>query len=158
MKEIKAFENKIEGYKSVVDLLQNSARQSTFSKIMRNPKAFDFYTKLPEMVFFNGLLSFILSNWKPITKTALEPAEQLLLVLMKLRLGLFNDDLAHRFEIGAGTVSQIFREWLSRMAFALSGFIKQLSKETIKNTLPEWFPRANSRRCHQYYRLFRDFY
>lgn len=106
-------------------------------------KAFDFYTKLPEVLFFNNLSSFILSNWKPITKTALEPAEQLLLVLMKLRLGIFNEDIAHRFDIGSGTASQIFREWLSRMADVLSVYIRQPSRETMKNTLPRCFLEGN---------------
>lgn len=143
MNDIKALEKQNEGYKSLVNLLQSSAKQSAYSKIMRNLKVFDFYTKLPEVLFFQSLLSLILSNWKPITKTALEPAECLLLVLMKLRLGLFNDDIAHRFDIGSGTVSQIFREWLSRMAFVLSFYIKQPSRETIRNTLPRCFIEEN---------------
>ncbi|KAG0417045.1 hypothetical protein HPB47_005927, partial [Ixodes persulcatus] len=45
-------------------------------------------------------------------QTFLEPEEQLVMVLMRLRLGLLTEDLACRFRIPASSVSVIFHRWL----------------------------------------------
>ena len=51
----------------------------------------------------------------PITKDGrprkLSLEQEFLLTLMKLRLNLLNDDLAFRFQISSGKVSQIFITW-----------------------------------------------
>lgn len=143
MEDIKRLEQQNQGYKSQTNILQRSAKQSLSLRILDNLKMFVFYTKLPNIAFFYGLLAFILDNWKPATKTALSHSEQLLLVLMKLRLGLLNEDLSYRFTVGKGTVSSVFREWIARMAFVLSTFIRQPSQKTIKKNLPLCFLKAN---------------
>ena len=38
--------------------------------------------------------------------------QEFVMVLMKLRLGLFNRDLAYRFNISSSVVSEIFRMWI----------------------------------------------
>ena len=59
------------------NVLQNSAKEMASSRIMRNEKMLEFYTKLKNVAFFNALLSLVISSWKAETKTLLEPAEQL---------------------------------------------------------------------------------
>ena len=58
---------------------------------------------------------------------------------MKLRLNLINDDLALRFKISAGKVSQIFITWIKLMSRELSCLIIWPSKMQIRTTLPECF-------------------
>ena len=77
--------------------------------------------------------------WQPQIKVALEPCEQLLLVLMKLRLGLLNLDLACRFQIGVGTVSKVFHAWLDILSVNLNKLIIWPSKKQIKKNLPQSF-------------------
>lgn len=105
-------------------------------------KKCSYFIQICHVLFFQGLLAFVMSNWKPVT-SSLDYFEQLMLVLIKLRLGLLNEDLSYRFKIGKGTVSCIFREWIARMGFVLACFIKQSSRKTIKKKIPKCFLKAN---------------
>lgn len=94
-------------------LRERATSTTTFHSVMNlKPTIMKFYTGMENVGVFFAMLNFLLSFWKPITKVSLSPSEQFLLVLMKLRLGLKNQDLAVRFGIGLGSVSQIFHEWL----------------------------------------------
>ena len=57
-------------------------------------------------------------NDGPSRKLSLE--QKLLLTLMKIRFNLLNDDLAFRFQISNGKVSQIFITWIKLLAKELS--------------------------------------
>ncbi|CAN7936969.1 unnamed protein product [Ixodes hexagonus] len=84
---------------------------------------------------FTTLLSFILSFWQPET-THLLPQEQLVLVLMKLRLGLLNEDLACRFRVSTKTVSMVFHAWLEVLSINLVKLIVWPSKRAVRRNLP----------------------
>ena len=45
--------------------------------------------------------------------------DEFLLTMMKLRLGLFNKDIAMRFGISVSTVSKIFMTWINLMYIRL---------------------------------------
>ena len=49
--------------------------------------------------------------------------DEFLLMLLKLRLGLLNKDLAQRFDISVGLVSKNFHSWLRSSAEVLKSFI-----------------------------------
>lgn len=90
----------------------------TYDKIVnKDAKTLKFHTRLSSLVWnismFNAILNFLLQIWKPNIKVSLQPCEQFLLVLMKLRLGLLNKDPAWRFDIGVRTVSNVFHSWLN---------------------------------------------
>lgn len=79
----------------------------------------------------------------PITKSGpkrkLSLEQEMLLTLMKIRMNLLNDDLAHRFQISSGKVSQIFITWIKLMSKELSTLIIWPSRSQIRATLPECF-------------------
>ncbi|GFT74826.1 uncharacterized protein NPIL_143271, partial [Nephila pilipes] len=84
-----------------------------------------------------------LFDWKPCTKTFLDHSEQLLMVLMKLRLGLLHEDLAFRFKISKSTASCIFKEWIRRLAEFLEDFIDVPTKKVCRKRIPAQFMREN---------------
>ena len=62
------------------------------------------------------------------------------LVLIRLRLGLFEKDLATRFRVSVSTVSDIFRTWIRFMRYELQPrCILWPSKEQIKHYMPPVF-------------------
>ena len=70
----------------------------------------------------------------PPRKLTLE--QELLLTLMRLRLGLLLEDLAWRFNTSAGTASSIFITCVKLLSKELSWFIIWLSRPQIRSVLP----------------------
>lgn len=62
-----------------------------------------------------------------------------MIVMLRLRLNLLEDDLADRFGISQGTVSKILDRWLSVMASCLKPLIVWPDRETLRLTMPECF-------------------
>lgn len=71
--------------------------------------------------------------------------DHLLVVLMKLRLGLSNRDIAYRFKVSESTVSNILRSWLPVMANILKSIIKWPSKGAVLKNIKSF--RRHFKRC-----------
>lgn len=65
---------------------------------------------------------------------------------MKLKLGLFNKDLAYRFHISEQVVSRIFRRWLPAISRNVKFLIVWPERETIRKNLLACF-RRNVKNC-----------
>ena len=65
--------------------------------------------------------------------------QEFLLVLMKLRLGLFNRDLAHRFRVSLTSVSVIFRTWIRFLRAELECLIRLPPREVLQLHMPALF-------------------
>uniref|UniRef100_A0A672P1W6 DDE Tnp4 domain-containing protein n=1 Tax=Sinocyclocheilus grahami TaxID=75366 RepID=A0A672P1W6_SINGR len=106
--------------------------------ILNDDKHTHFYTGLPSISVFFTLLTYLTSIWNA-SSTILTLPEQFLVVLMKLRLGLTHQDLAFRFKVSCGTVSNIFHEWLDVMAKELQCLVQWPSRKEIRRNLPTLF-------------------
>ncbi|XP_021000780.2 uncharacterized protein [Parasteatoda tepidariorum] len=104
-------------------VFQCEKSRKSSSDVLSSDKQVNFFTKLKSIVLFRALLQWLTTGWKPAVKTKLSSESQLLIVFMKLRLGLLNQDLAYRFGVGSATVSRIFREWVEKMSVSLSSCI-----------------------------------
>lgn len=69
----------------------------------------------------------------------LQPIDELFLVLVRLRLGLLEQDLAHRFDIGIATVSRICVTWLKFLNQQLRPLITWPSRAVIDAHMPMQF-------------------
>ncbi|KAM7314239.1 uncharacterized protein ISCGN_004024 [Ixodes scapularis] len=65
--------------------------------------------------------------------------QQVLLTLMKLRLGLVYGDLSRRFGVSVSTVGNIFRAMLATLGRILRNVVVWLSRETIFRNVPQSF-------------------
>ncbi|XP_064185972.1 THAP domain-containing protein 5-like [Anguilla rostrata] len=99
--------------------------------ILSDDKRTHFYTGLPSASVFFTLLTYLTTTWNA-SSTILTLPEQFLVVLMKLRLGLTHQDLAFRFRVSCGTVSNIFHEWLEVMAKELQCLVRWPSRKYIR--------------------------
>lgn len=111
----------------------------TRDKVMESDKSVKFHTGLVSVHMFNSLLNMVLSIWQPATKTMLDAEQQLILVLMRLRLGLLAQDLACRFGISPCSVSVIFHSWLDVLAANLRRFIVWPSRKSVQAHRPAAF-------------------
>ena len=71
---------------------------------------------IPSYSVFVALLNFLVCVMFKHLSHGLSINDQFLLVLMKLRLAVPNQDLAYRFGINTSRVSQLFHEWIDVMA------------------------------------------
>ncbi|XP_051970115.1 uncharacterized protein si:dkey-56d12.4 [Xyrauchen texanus] len=68
-----------------------------------------------------------------------DPRDQLLMVLMKLRLNLLQEYLAEKFQVSQTTVSRTLSYWIDLMEENMKDYIPWLPSETIKARMPECF-------------------
>ena len=81
---------------------------------------------------------------KPGRKSKLSLEEQFFLVMVRLRLGLFEVDLADRFGVHPSTVSRIIITWLNLMYVKFQQLPAWLSRRKINRLMPpcfkKWYP------------------
>ena len=76
---------------------------------------------------------------KPGPSRKLSLQQEFLLTMMHLRLGLLTDDLAFRFQVSGGKISQTLITWIKLLSKELSCLIVWPSKARVKSTLPNCF-------------------
>lgn len=117
--------------------LQKVKKEQSFdiSDICHSEKFVKIYTGLQNGKLFDWLYNFIMedadilqyydqkSNQKKRITRKLSSKQAIFLVLVKLRLGLTDSDLAYRFSISQSTVSVILRTWLPFLSNQFSAFI-----------------------------------
>nr|XP_029135251.1 uncharacterized protein LOC114920865 isoform X1 [Labrus bergylta] len=116
--------------------LKEELQKSTFSytTVKCNIVQLIFLTGLTSVVF-EWLLTKITDSVEIICKK-LTVEDHLLVILMKLRLGLSNTDLAYRFKVSKTAISSILRSWVPAMALILKPLIKWPSKGAILKKMP----------------------
>ena len=129
--------------------------KSRFSYNNLTEREITFYTRLT-MQLFLWVLTKVSICAKLCVKT-MSMQDHLLLVLMKLRLGLLNRDLAFRFNMSDTSVSRIINQWIPNIANCLKGLIIWPENDITYSNIPEsfiarWletsFPKFNR---HEYY-------
>ena len=106
-----------------------------------------FYTGLPTYVSLMAIFRFAsVSVSASRNPQSLPLFQQFLLVLMKLRLDLFDNDLAYRFRTSQATVSRYFNKWIDIMFVRFQPLVKWPAREQIRLTMPSEF-RKNFRKC-----------
>ena len=115
---------------------------STYAtKIANDDRKTHFYTGLPSYNVFDILVSKL----SPVVAktgnvgSGMSPADELILVLMKLSQGTTNQDLAYRFNIDMSKVTKVFHLWIDVLAVNMKSFITWPDREMIVTTLPQCF-------------------
>ena len=106
-----------------------------------------FYTGLPTFSCLTAVFRFVSADVNPSKNPQSLPLlQQFLLVLMKLRLSLYDNDLAYRFGISQSTVSRYVNKWIDIMFVRFQPLIKWPTRDQIRLTMPTEF-RKNFRNC-----------
>ena len=98
---------------------------------------------LPQMVYWRGEKNIRSSGHKKTSDTRTKKVgqeDQFLLFLVRLRLGLMNEDLADRFRISPATSSSIFATWIKNLRAMLGdALLVWLPRGIIVENLPKIF-------------------
>lgn len=95
-----------------------------------------FYTGLPSFLSVLSLFT-LLKDYVPHShRNALTQFEEMMLFLVRLRLGSTLQDLAYRFSVSQPTASRIFDKWLDVCFDRLSSFVDWPEKEDVMRTMP----------------------
>ena len=106
-----------------------------------------FYTGLPTFVTLMAIFRFVSSHFgSSDTSRSLPHFQQFMLVLMKLRLNLFDKDLAYRFGISQASVSRYFNKWIGTMFIRLQPLVRWPRREELQLTMPVEF-KKHFKRC-----------
>lgn len=125
---------------NLIEMLQFELRATRPSERLQNDDhQVHFYTGLPSYSVFIALLNLLVGVMSKHLSHGLNVGDQFLLVLMKLRLAVPNQDLACRFGIIPSRVSQLFHQWIDVMSRELEQLIKWPHHEIVQKHLPDCF-------------------
>ncbi|XP_020787669.2 uncharacterized protein LOC110166720 isoform X2 [Boleophthalmus pectinirostris] len=145
--DYEALKRELEAVKSENQQLQDQLKLSKFGFDSLKDSTLCFFTGLESIQVFSWLLN-IIKRTGLVLKDGLNWENHLLLVLMKIRLGLDNKDLAQRFDLPSATVSKIIREWIPMLSLVLKPLIIWPSKNAVTANMPTCFkPKFENCRC-----------
>ena len=140
--------------------LQEKIKDNQFSVDNIPDSSFQFYTGFPSRAVFDQLLSFLnpgengenvvmvrgtvkseeKMNSKKIGRPRkLSPKIQFFLFLCRVRVGLFEEDLAHRFKMSVASVSNLVISWANFIYLRLGSLNIWPSKEMVQQSMPQSF-------------------
>lgn len=96
-----------------------------------------FYTGIHEWCVFIALFNLVVSDIHSSPK--LSKFEMFVLFFMKIRLNLFDEDLAYRFKVHRTTVSRTFKRILNLLAEKTKDLIKWPARDTLRLSMPMSF-------------------
>ena len=115
--------------------------------LSNDDKAVKYYTGLSSYEMLKCIFDFVTIGLPAgFFACTCSPFEQYIIILMKLRLNLGDQDLAYRFGIHQSTVSRYFNKWLDVLYKKLSVFVCWPERDQLMKTMPMEF-RSNFRKC-----------
>ena len=120
-------------------LPQEIHSKSLYSMIKKDKKLFNFYTTFPNHSIFLWVYSLVSGRELFVCSKLASKEEHLLLVLIKLKQGFLNADLAFRFSIRHSDVSRIYNSWIIELSNVLKFLIIWPECDALRNNLSNSF-------------------
>lgn len=98
-----------------------------------------FYTGLPNFFILKSVFELITEKMDFSLLSSLTPFQEFLVVLIRLRLNLLEQDLAYRFCVTQPKISTILSNWLPAMANRLRSFIRWPDRASLRASMPQAF-------------------
>jgi hypothetical protein len=130
--------------RSEVEILKSRVTNLSISEaeFKENGSKTKFYTGLPTFKVLMHVFSLVSCKIETSHRNNLSKFQEFLIVMMRLRLGLLEQDLAYRFGVTQPTVSTIFEKWIYVMSVRLEKLILWPEREILQATMPECFKAA----------------
>ena len=127
-------------------LLRKSHVSFSQASFENNDKKVRFFTGLPSYDILMAIFSHVSTYLSTGPRSVLSEFDQLIMVLLKLRLNLMDQDIAYRFGVHQTTVSRNFRKVMNVLYSRLKPLIRWPEREQLILTMPVDF-RSKFRRC-----------
>ena len=156
--DIKCMEERIEEMKEELRELkhENAALKFSLANIADNDKKVSFYTGFPtyaalmacfkflgpavnQLIYWNSKLDDTCETKRKGRPRTLAPIEEFFVVLVRLRLGLLEQDLADRFGLSCATISRIFTTWINFMYLKLKEIPLWPPRDIVQANMPKCF-------------------
>lgn len=148
LEDYSALKKQLEAVQEENCRLKDELKKSRFGFDSISHTALCFFTGLRSVGVFLWLLAILKTSTTIRLRGGLTWENHLLIVLMKVRLGLLNKDIAYRFAVPFTTVSRILREWIPLLSATLKPLIVWPSKDKVRSKLPRVFkPKYKNCRC-----------
>lgn len=122
------------------------ASQLSKKSFENNDELTKFYTGLPKFEVLNHVFNLVHPHVKTTSQNALNPFQEFILVLIRLKLNPPLQDLAFRFNISVSTASRVFDKWIHVMSIRLKFLIKWPDRDELQATMPAVFQRNFGKR------------
>ena len=119
--------------------------QMSIESLESDKKRLKFYTGLDSIHALKAIFNLIAPSIEDHHLSSLSKFNQFLMVLMKLRLNLTDQDLGYRFGISQSTVSKIWMKVINIMYVRLKSFIMWPEREQLRKTMPLTFRNSFSK-------------
>ncbi len=114
------------------------AKAFGFNTVRKSDALMNFFTGITSVQVFLWIVGLLKDKIKKCS-TKLSIEDHVIIVLMKLRLGLLNKDIALRYGIQSTMVSKIYRKWLPGMSSTLQSLLIWPSRAEVRLNMPQAF-------------------
>ncbi|CAN7940132.1 unnamed protein product [Ixodes hexagonus] len=101
-----------------------------------------FYTGLPTFPVLLAVFQLLEAYVPHTSRNALPKFQEMVVTLMRLRLGMPLQDIAYRFQVSQATVTKIVDKWLGVMHVRLGGLVRWPEREDLRRSMPASFRAA----------------
>ena len=123
------------------------SRYLPYKVISKNNKKCEHYTDI-SIDKFNILFDYLEDGLSKTSPCTMSYKDQLLMILVKLRLNTQFENLAGQFNSSKGCTNDIFRRWINLMYAKLKALVKRPDHDASHKTLPhvfrQYFPRLTA--------------
>ena len=123
-----------------------NALNSSQASLSNDDSKVKYYTGLPSFAVLLAVFNLVKSGVEVTSRCVLSPFQQMILVLMKLRLNFGDQDLAFRFGVSQSTVSRCVGKWVDNLYMHLKPLIKWPERDQLLKTIPMDF-KKNFNNC-----------
>ena len=120
-------------------LLKSNYDNINYKSVAEDENKMYFYTGIPTVAIFDLVFDLVENSVNQSDISKLTKKETFIMILMRLRLGLLEEDLAYRFGIGQPSVSSILHKLLPVLATRLSFLVTWPRREELRKTVPACF-------------------
>lgn len=119
-----------------------------YTTLKKKPNKFKYYTGIQRDTF-SALFKYLKKGLPRLTRTnAMSYEDQLLMVLIKLRLNIQFENLSDQFNCPKSSIHDIFKRWINLMYTKMKNLIKwpdhDASFRTLPHTFRQYFPRLTA--------------